>query len=93
VRARRVELEDLLRASQVLQPVHTQIPQCRSRRERVADQGSRRLGQQHLTTVGDGRHPGRAVDIQAHQAGNRLRCLTGMDTHPDLDMLSGGPWM
>jgi hypothetical protein len=73
--------------------VDAQIPQRRARRERVADQGRRRLREQHLTPVGDGRHPGGAVDIQAHQAGGRLRCLTGVDTHPHPDLLPGGPRM
>ena len=83
--ARRLQLEDLLRAAQVLQPVHTEIPQRRAGRKRVAHQRRRRLREQDLTAVRDGRHPGGPVDIQAHQAGGRLGRLTGMDPHPHPD--------
>ena len=82
LQARRIELEDLLRAAEVLQPVGTQVQERHAGRERVADQGGRRLREQDLAPVRHGRHPGGAVDIQAHQTGGRLRRLTGMDTHP-----------
>ena len=91
--ARRVQLEDLLRAPQVLQPVHAQIRQRRARRQRVADQRGRRLRHQHLAPVRDRGHPGGAMDIQAHQAGGRLRRLTGMHAHPHPDLLPAGPGM
>jgi hypothetical protein len=40
------ELENLLRAARVLEPVRSQIAQRRARRQRVADQRGRRLRHQ-----------------------------------------------
>jgi len=41
--------------------------------------------------VGGCRDPGGAVNVQADQAGRRLRCLAGVDAHPDADLLAGRP--
>ena len=92
-RALRVQLEDLFRAAQVLQPVNAQVRQRRARRERVPDQRGRRLGEQGLSPVRHGCQPGGAMNIQAHQAGGRLRRFTGMYAHPHPNMLPGGPGM
>ena len=66
--ARRLQLEDPLRAAQVLQPVDAQIGQRRARRQPVPHQHRRRLRHQHLPPVGDRGHPGGPVHLQAHQA-------------------------
>ena len=63
-----LQLEDLLRAAQVFQPVRAQIAQRRARRQRIADQRGRRLRHQDLAAVRDRRDPGGAMHIQAHQA-------------------------
>ena len=73
--------------------MHPEIPELRARRKRVADQGRRGLREQDLAAVGDGGHPGGAVDIQAHQAGRRSRRLTGMEAHPHPEVFPGGPGM
>jgi len=46
--ARRLELEDRFRASQILQPVHTQIPERGGRRKRVAHQRGHGFREQNL---------------------------------------------
>jgi len=89
--ARRLQLEDPLRASQVLQPVDTQVPQRRARRKRVANQGRRRLREDDLPAVRDGCQPGGAMDVQAHETSGRPGRLTGVDPHPYPDVLPAGP--
>ena len=54
-----LQLEDPLRAAQVLQPVDAQIGQRRARRQPVPHQHRRRLRHQHLPPVGRPRPPGR----------------------------------
>ena len=93
LQARRVQLEDPLRAAQVLQPVHPQIGQRRARRQPAADQRGRRLRDQHLTPVGRRGHPGGPVHLQAHQARRRPRRFPAMDAHPHPDPLPARPGM
>jgi hypothetical protein len=88
-----VQLEDLFRAAQILQPVAAQIGQLRARRQPVAHQRSRRLRHQHLAPIGDRCHPGGPVHLQAHQATGRLLRLTAMHTHPHPNLLPAGPGM
>ena len=57
LQARRLQLEDPLRAAQVLQPVAAQIGQRRARRQPVPHQRSRRLRRQHLPPVRGRGHP------------------------------------
>ena len=89
--ALRLQLEDLLRPAQVLQPVHTKIPQRRARRQPVAHQRSRRLRHQHLPPVADRRDPGGPVHLQPHQPSSRLLRLAAMHTHPHPDLLPARP--
>ena len=57
----------------------------------VAHQGGRRLGQQDLASVPDGRHPGGPVNIQADQAGDGLGRFARVNAHPHPDALPGRP--
>ena len=88
-----MQLEDPFRAAQVLQPVAAQIGQRRARRQPVAHQHRRRLRHQHLPPVGDRRHPGGPVHLQAHQPGRRPRRLPAMHTHPHPHPLPARPGM
>ncbi len=89
--ARHLELEDVLRTAEILQPVDTEILQRRPGGKRIAHQRRRRLGQQDLAAVPDRGHPGGAVDVQADQAVRGLGRLAGVDTHPHPDVLPAGP--
>ena len=86
-----LELEDLLGPAEVLQPVQAEVPEGGARRQRVAEQGSRRSRNHDLPPVGDCRDTGSAVDVETDQAGGCLGRLTGVDAHPDPDCLTGWP--
>jgi hypothetical protein len=87
----RVQLENALRAAEVLEPVDAEIGERRAGREPVPDQGGRRLRDQDLAAVRDAGQPGGAVDVQAHQAGHGSGGLAGVDAHPDPDVLPARP--
>ena len=91
LQVRDLELEDALRASQVLQLVDTEILERRPGRKGIAHQGRRGLGEQDLAAVPYRGHPGGAMDIQADQAVSGLRRLAGVDAHPHPDVLPAGP--
>ena len=93
MQARRAQLEDPLRAAQVLQPVAAQISQRCARRQPVPHQRSRRLRHQHLPPVRGRGHPGGPMHLQAHQPGSRPRRLPAMDAHPHPHPLPARPRM
>ena len=62
-----------LGARQVLEPVGTEVREAHPRRERVADQRLRGLGQQHLSAVSRGSDPRRAVHVVPDVVDPRLR--------------------
>ena len=86
-----VDLEDLLGAAEVLQPVQAEVPDTGARRQRVREQGGRGGREHDLAPVRDRRDPGRAVHLEADEADRRPRGLAGVDAHADPDVLAGGP--
>ena len=87
----RLELEEVLCAAEVLEAVEPQIPKRRSRCKGVANQRRRCLRKQDLAAVGDARHPGRAMNIEADQPGAGRRCFARMHAHPHSDLLACRP--
>ena len=83
------QLQHAFGAAEVLEPVLAEIAQRDARRERVAHEQARRLGQQHLTAVTGVRDPRRAVDVVADvvSAGGRgaQAGLAGVQPHPHAD--------
>jgi hypothetical protein len=55
------ELEDVLRAAQILQAMHAQITQRRLRREPILNQTRRRLRQHHLAAMSRRHQPRRTI--------------------------------
>ena len=86
------ELEDALRARQVLQAVLAQVTRARSLRQLPLDQHPCRLGEQHLAAVAGRAEAGGAVDIQADVAAGAEARLAGVQAHPhpDRDTLRPG---
>ena len=88
-----LQLEDLPGLAYVLQPVHAQILQPHSGRQRIAQQFRCRGRHHHLAPIRHRRDPGRPVHLQP---GQPRRCLGGlpvMDAHPDPYHLPGRPRM
>ena len=78
------ELEQHLRATEVLQPVRSELPYGDVGRQGVLDESGGRRRQQDLASVADRGDPGRPVDLVADEAGGGLRRLAGVDAHADL---------
>jgi hypothetical protein len=86
-----LDLEDVLRIAQVLEPVQAQIPKGHACREPVAYESGDRFGKKDLAAMADRRDPGRAVDVQADQAGGGLGRLASMNAHAHSHVVLGGP--
>jgi hypothetical protein len=86
-----LDLEDVLRMAQVLEPVHAQIPEGHAWGEPVAYESDDRFQKKDLAAVADRRDPGGAVDVQTDQAGGCLGRLAGMNAHAHPHVLLGGP--
>jgi len=78
-----LELEDPFGDAEVLQPVRSEVPRGQ------IDESPRRLREQHLAAVPDGRDAGGAVDVDPDVAFRGQVRLARMEPHPDLDRAAG----
>ena len=80
------DLAERLRLPEVLQPVASETVQRDPAGETRGDERADRVRDDHLAAVRCCRDPGRAVDVQAHEARRRFRRLAGVEAHPNVDL-------
>ena len=85
------ELEEVLGAIEVLEPVLAEIPERDVRRQLVGDQLARGARDQHLPAVSGGADPRRAVHVQTDVIVLPDLRLAGVDAHPHAHVDALGP--
>ena len=85
------ELEELLGAIEVLEPVLAEVPERDVVRQLVGDQLARGARDQHLSAVAGRADPRGAVDVQTDVVVVSDLGLAGVDADPDADVDTLGP--